>query len=240
MKTEKKFGALRALNRTDTSLDLCIYGDIVPTEDTKRTFEDVTPAQMKDFLEYAGNRELDIYINSVGGDAYAGFGIYNMLKAYPQKKRVHIEGVAGSISSVIAFAGDEIYMPTNSSLMIHTAWGIYAGNSQELQKVVEFLNRLDNMIADIYVSKVKANSITKEKIFEMMQAETWLLGTEAAKIFNIIEIDPLQVYAMIDDVNKFKNIPAEIKNVISAKNRADDEKIKLEKAKLNLLLITEG
>ncbi|WP_270445751.1 head maturation protease, ClpP-related [Fusobacterium varium] len=240
MKTEKKFGALRALNRTDTSLDLCIYGDIVPTEDTKRTFEDVTPAQMKDFLEYAGNRELDIYINSVGGDAYAGFGIYNMLKAYPQKKRVHIEGVAGSISSVIAFAGDEIYMPTNSSLMIHTAWGIYAGNSQELQKVVEFLNRLDNMIADIYVSKVKANSITKEKIFEMMQAETWLSGTEAAKIFNIIEIDPLQVYAMIDDVNKFKNIPAEIKNVISAKNRADDEKIKLEKAKLNLLLITEG
>lgn len=240
MKTEKKFGALRALNRTDTSLDLCIYGDIVPTEDTKRTFEDVTPAQMKDFLEYAGNRELDIYINSVGGDAYAGFGIYNMLKAYPQKKRVHIEGVAGSISSVIAFAGDEIYMPTNSSLMIHTAWGIYAGNSQELQKVVEFLNRLDNMIADIYVSKVKANSITKEKIFEMMQAETWLSGTEAAKIFNITEIDPLQVYAMIDDVNKFKNIPAEIKNVISAKNRADDEKIKLEKAKLNLLLITEG
>ena len=42
MKTERKFGALRALNRTDTSLDLCIYGDIVPTEDAKRTFEDIS------------------------------------------------------------------------------------------------------------------------------------------------------------------------------------------------------
>lgn len=240
MKTERKFGALRALNRTDVSLDLCIYGDIVPTEDAKSTFEDISPAQMKDFLEYAGNRELNIYINSVGGDAYAGFSIYNMLKAYPNKKRVYVEGVAGSISSVIAFAGDEIYMPVNSSLMIHTAWGKYAGNSQELQKVVEFLDRLDNMIADIYVSKARDNNITKEQIFEMMRAETWLSGTEAVKYFDIIETEPMQVYAMINDVSKFKNIPDEIKKSLSAKNKAEDKKLKLEKAKLKLLLTLEG
>ncbi len=98
MKNEKKFGALKALNRTDTTLELCIYGDIVGTEQEKSTFEDVTPLQMKEFLEYAGNRELDIYINSIGGDAYAGISIYNMLKSYPQKKRVYIEGLAGSIT----------------------------------------------------------------------------------------------------------------------------------------------
>lgn len=172
MKNEKKFGALKAMNRTDTSLELCIYGDIVATEGEKRTYEDVSPIQMKDFLEYAGNRELDIYINSIGGDAYAGIGIYNMLKAYPQKKRVYIEGLAGSISSVIAFVGDEIYMPANSSLMIHNAWAEYVGTAQEFEKVVDYLKRLDDMIADIYCSKIKEQKVNKEKILEMMSAET--------------------------------------------------------------------
>lgn len=238
MKIEREFGALRALNRSDTSLKLCIYGDIVSTDSEKRTFEDVTPSQMKDFLDYAGNRELDIYINSIGGDVYAGFGIYNMLKAYPQKKRVHIEGIAGSISSVIAFAGDEIYMPSNSTLMIHNAWCGTTGNSKELKKTIEFLDRLDDMIADAYVLK-SINGITKEKILEMMQAETWLTGTEATKIFNIVLTDAIQVYAMINDTQKFKNIPENVKNSLESKRKYEDEKLKLAKAKLNLLLITE-
>lgn len=237
MKIEKKFGALKAMNRTDTSLELCIYGDIVGTEQEKNTFEDVSPAQMKDFLEYAGNRELDIYINSIGGDAYAGISIYNMLKSYPQKKRVHIEGLAGSISSVIAFVGDEIYMPANSSLMIHNAWAEYVGTAQEFIKVAEYLARLDDMIADIYCSKLKPIKMNKEKILEMMSVETWLSGTEASQIFNIIVTEATNVYAMINNEKRFKHIP---KDLLRTADTNTNEKLKLEKEKLNLLLTLEG
>lgn len=236
MKTEKKFGALKAMNRTDTSLELCIYGDIVATEGEKRTYEDVSPIQMKDFLEYAGNRELDIYINSIGGDAYAGIGIYNMLKAYPQKKRVYIEGLAGSISSVIAFVGDEIYMPANSSLMIHNAWAKYVGTAQEFEKVVDYLKRLDDMIADIYCSKIREQKVNKEKILEMMSAETWLSGTEASEVFDINLTQATNVYAMINDEKRFKHIPEDL---LRATDTETNEKLKLEKEKLNLLLTLE-
>lgn len=236
MKIEKKFGALKAMNRTDTSLELCIYGDIVATEGEKNTYEDISPAQMKDFLEYAGNRELDIYINSIGGDAYAGFSIYNMLKSYPQKKRVYIEGVAGSISSVIAFVGDEIYMPANSSLMIHNAWAEYIGTAHDFTKVAEYLTRLDNMIVDVYFSKVKENTVSKEQIFEMMTAETWLSGTEASEIFNINLTQATNVYAMVSNKKRFKNIP---KNLLKTDDIQVNEKLKLEKEKLNLLLMME-
>ena len=237
MKIEKKFGALKAMNRTDTSLELCIYGDIVGTEQEKNTFEDVSPAQMKDFLEYAGNRELDIYINSIGGDAYAGISIYNMLKSYPQKKRVYIEGLAGSISSVIAFVGDEIYMPANSSLMIHNAWAEYVGTAQEFIKVAEYLARLDDMIADIYCSKLKPIKMNKEKILEMMSVETWLSGTEASQIFNITVTEATNVYAMINNEKRFKHIP---KDLLRTADTNTNEKLKLEKEKLNLLLTLEG
>lgn len=236
MKNEKKFGALKAMNRTDTSLELCIYGDIVATEGEKRTYEDVSPIQMKDFLEYAGNRELDIYINSIGGDAYAGIGIYNMLKAYPQKKRVYIEGLAGSISSVIAFVGDEIYMPANSSLMIHNAWAEYVGTAQEFEKVVDYLKRLDDMIADIYCSKIKEQKVNKEKILEMMSAETWLSGTEASEVFDINLTQATNVYAMINDEKRFKHIPEDL---LRTTDTETNEKLKLEKEKLNLLLTLE-
>lgn len=236
MKTEKKFGALKAMNRTDTSLELCIYGDIVATEGEKRTYEDVSPIQMKDFLEYAGNRELDIYINSIGGDAYAGIGIYNMLKAYPQKKRVYIEGLAGSISSVIAFVGDEIYMPANSSLMIHNAWAEYVGTAQEFEKVVDYLKRLDDMIADIYCSKIREQKVNKEKILEMMSAETWLSGTEASEVFDINLTQATNVYAMINDEKRFKHIPEDL---LRTTDTETNEKLKLEKEKLNLLLTLE-
>lgn len=237
MKNEKKFGALKALNRTDTTLELCIYGDIVGTEQEKSTSEDVTPLQMKEFLEYAGNRELDIYINSIGGDAYAGISIYNMLKSYPQKKRVYIEGLAGSISSVIAFVGDEIYMPANSSLMIHNAWAEFVGTAQEFERVVDYLRRLDDMIADIYCSKLKPVKMSKEKILEMMSAETWLSGTEASEIFDIKVTQATNVYAMINNEKRFKHIP---QNLLRTSDTQANEKLKLEKEKLNLLLTMEG
>ncbi|MDY2980187.1 MAG: Clp protease ClpP [Fusobacterium sp.] len=237
IKDEKRFGSIKAMNRTDTTLEVCIYGDIVATEGERRNYEDVSPVQMKEFLEYAGNRELDIYINSIGGDAYAGIGIYNMLKAYPQKKRVYIEGLAGSISSVIAFVGDEIYMPANSSLMIHNAWAEYVGTAKEFEKVVEYLQRLDDVIADIYCSKIKNPEINKEKILEMMSAETWFSGTEASQIFNIEVTQAVNIYAMINDEKRFKHIP---KNLLRTNDTQINEKLNLEKEKLNLLLMMEG
>ena len=106
----KDFKVLKARAKADNVIEVDIYGDIIATESEQTSYEDVTPLYIKDFLAFAGNRELEININSLGGDVNAGIAIYNMLKNYKNTKRVYVQGIAGSISSVIAMAGDEIYM----------------------------------------------------------------------------------------------------------------------------------
>ena len=73
---------------------------------------------------------MNIYINSGGGSVFAGIAIYNMLKRYQGKKTVHVDALAGSIASVIAFADSDMpTIPSNAYLMIHKPWAGCEGNA---------------------------------------------------------------------------------------------------------------
>lgn len=234
-------GSLKAKNMTSSTLSMCIYGDIVALGQDREKSEDRTPTDMKEFLSYAAGRDLDLYINSIGGDVFAGIAIYNMLKAYTGKIRVYVEGIAGSIASIIAMAGDEIYIPKNSSLMIHRAWCACVGNVTAMEKAIEYLKRLDDTLADIYMTKT-LGTISKDHVIDMMMEETWLNGEEAAKVFNVTTTEEQQIYAMIEDIKNFKNVPESIKAALAKNKQREETKhsTELEKEKLNLLLMIEG
>lgn len=231
---------LKARAKGNNIVEVDIYGDIIATESEQTSYEDVTPLYIKDFLAYAGNRELDININSLGGDVNAGIAIYNMLKNYPNTKRVYIYGIAGSISSLIAMAGDEIYIADNAQIMIHRAWCVQIGNSQDMQKAVEFLNKLDDIIADVYMTKVIKKDMTRYDMLKMMTDETWLTGTEASQIFDVKLSGVKQVYAKAGDISRLKKIPDSVKAMLSNEQRENEKRLEIEKEKLNLLLITKG
>ena len=231
---------LKARAKGNNIVEVDIYGDIIATESEQTSYEDVTPLYIKDFLAFAGNRELDININSLGGDVNAGIAIYNMLKNYPNTKRVYIYGIAGSISSLIAMAGDEIYIADNAQIMIHRAWCVQIGNSQDMQKAVEFLNKLDDIIADVYMTKVIKKDMTRYDMLKMMTDETWLTGTEASQIFDVKLSGVKQVYAKAGDISRLKKIPDSVKAMLSNEQRENEKRLEIEKEKLNLLLITKG
>ena len=226
-------GSLKAKNMTTSTISMCIYGDIVAVGQDREKAEDRTPADMKEFLSYAGGRDLDLYINSIGGDVFAGIAIYNMLKAYTGKIRVYVEGIAGSIASVIAMAGDEIYIPKNSSFMIHRAWCACVGNVDAMEKAIEYLKRLDGTLADIYMTKT-IDVIDRGTIIDMMKNETWLNGEEAAKIFKVIPTEEQQIYAMIGDIGRFKNIPTSI-ITMNAQNKESEKKKHLKELEKEIL-----
>ena len=231
----KNTGYFELKNMTDTSVDLMIYGDISSSE---WWGDEVTPTQIHDLLNEAGGKDLNIYINSPGGDVFAGVAIYNMLKRYSGKKEVYVDGLAASAASIIAMAGDTINIPENAYLMIHNAWTVVWGNAKELLKEVELLENIDNTIANTYTSKA-ANDTSLETFKELMDKETWLSGNEAKTYFNVNVIDNKPVAACIDMevFNKYKHIPENLKN--SKKNKEDEKiknkKLELEKAKLKLL-----
>jgi ATP-dependent Clp protease protease subunit len=159
----------------DKRAELLLYGEI---SDTTWWGDEVTPKQFKADMDALGDvAEMDIYINSGGGDVFAGFAIYNMLKRHKAKKTVYVDGLAASIASVIAMAGDKIIMPENAMMMIHNAWTIAAGNKAEFRKIADEMEKIDGSIAGAYAARTgKAEA----DIVALMDAETWFTAQEAA------------------------------------------------------------
>lgn len=157
---------------------------------------------IKDYKE----QPINLHINCVGGDVFEGMAIYNVLKKRTQKTTVYIEGIAASMGSIIALAGDEVIMSENSLYMIHNAWGGTMGEASEMRKYADILEKLSNESADIYVKKT---GLPLEEVKEMMDKETWLNAEEALRFGFIDTIsDAVKVAAKVD-VSKFKNITSD-------------------------------
>lgn len=96
-----KFWEFKALGNAG---ELFLYGEI---SDTSWWGDEITPAQFQKELAALGDiSTLDVYINSPGGDIFAGFSLYNILNRHPAAKNVHIDGLAASAASVVAMAGE--------------------------------------------------------------------------------------------------------------------------------------
>lgn len=198
-------------NETATSADLYFYGDIVSDWWGAWQDEDQYPDAVKNFLSEHQGKDLNIYINSGGGSVFAGIAIYNMLKRHNGKKTVYVDALAGSIASVIAFAGDRVIIPSNSFLMIHKPWGSCVGNSAELRKMADDLEAVEAGMLNIYEEHLK-EGVSIDAVKEMLAAETWLNGQQAAEYFNVeIGEEKLIAAAVTEETKKFcRTIPDEV------------------------------
>lgn len=195
-----------------SSAELFFYGDIVSDEWGAWTAEDQYPMNVKNLLKEIGDSDIDIHINSCGGDVYAGFAICNMLRQTSGKKTVHVDGIAASIASVIAMAGDEIVIPSNAFLMIHKSSTIGIGNADDMRQLADTLDKLDSGIVATYMTRA-ADGVEDKKLRKLMAAETWLSGKEAAELFNNVTVtDQVSAAASINSklFAAYKNVPKEL------------------------------
>ncbi len=187
-----------------------IYGDI--TSSIYDSWEDDTcPAFIRNFIDKNKGREIHIHINSPGGSVFAGVAIYNMLKAREGKTVIYVDALAASAASVIALAGDEIYMPKGSMLMIHEPWTLCAGNSRELRAQADALDKIRESIIDIYS---ECSGQDTEYIYDLIVAETWLTAEESAALFDRVQIDEsMKACACIrgKSLDIYDDVPKELK-----------------------------
>lgn len=163
----------------------------------------------KDLRDQGDVETITLRINSPGGNVFDGNAIYNVLKQHSAKKIVHIDGLAASIASVIAMAGDEIHIADNAMMMIHNAWGVVMGFADDMRKAADMLEKVDASIATTYQ---KRTGLDIAKIKELMQAETWMNSKEALEYGFVDDItDALEVAACFD-LSKFKyrNTPKQL------------------------------
>lgn len=121
---------------------------------------------------------LRVRINSPGGSVFEGIAIANALRSHPANIVVQVDGIAASIASVIAMAGDRIEMAPNTMLMIHDASGVCLGNASDMEEMAELLDLISDNIADAYASRAGG---TREQWRERMKAETWYLPEDAVE-----------------------------------------------------------
>jgi ATP-dependent Clp protease protease subunit len=195
-------------NLTDQSADLYIYGEIVDNTDWKWDETDVMPDDvLKALNQVEGLKNLNIYINSPGGSVFAGLAIYNMLKRNKAHKTVYVDGVAASIASVIALAGDTINIPSNAFMMIHKPWTIAMGDSNFFKKVAKELDDIESGVMNIYKDNLK-DGVELETIQQMVDDETWLNGEKAADYFNVEVIESKSIAACASEfLNRYNKTP---------------------------------
>lgn len=206
MGKNKKFWNFKALD--GSTGELTLYGEI---SDVTWWGDEVTPKQFKEDLDALGDIDiLNININSPGGDVFAGQAIYSMLNRHKAYKNVYIDGLAASIASLVAMAGDKIIMPANAMMMIHSPWTFAIGNAQEFRKLADDMDKIRDSMIVAYESQ---SALTTEEITEMLDAETWLSAEDCLEYGFADEIEEAkQVAACVDEkyFARYLNIPKDL------------------------------
>lgn len=127
--------------------------------------------------------ELELHLNSPGGEIFDGLAIYNALKQHKANVTIYVDGLAASAASFIAQAGDEVIMARNAQMMIHDGIAFAYGNEQDMLDTAKILSDLSNNIADIYAYRAgkRGFDTTLEEFRALMREEVWYNGKEAVE-----------------------------------------------------------
>jgi ATP-dependent protease ClpP protease subunit len=154
------------------------------------------PQMMRESLAAANGQPVTVRLNSQGGNVIDGLACYNLLKQYPGEKTVVIDGMALSIASVIAMAGDRIEIAENSWMMIHNPNNEAAGDGDAMRDMAALLDGMRDQLANTYAAK---SGKTPDECRALMAAETWMTGPQAVEAgFADTVTAPLAVAATFD------------------------------------------
>ncbi|WAH38612.1 head maturation protease, ClpP-related [Alicyclobacillus dauci] len=215
-KHHKKFWSFRNDAATGSG-ELYLYGII---ESETWWGDEITPNQFQADLNALGNvSQIDVYINSDGGDVFAGQAILSMLKRHPANVTVHIDGLAASIASVIAMAGDQVLMPRNAMMMVHNPWSFAFGNAADFRKLADDLDQIRESLIAAYQDKT---GMDRDQLVALLDAETWLTADEAVQMGFADEIEQskqisasvrngrLLVNGQEMDLSRYRNVPRKV------------------------------
>ena len=229
----------------DKNAELMLYGDIAESfwGDT------ISAKEVTEYLADLDVENINVYINSNGGVVDTAIAINNALRRHKAKVTVNIDGIAASAATLITCAGDTVRMPKNALFMIHNPSTIAMGDSEEMRKQADVLEKYKNSITETYLQKV---NIDKEKLSELMDNESWLSAEEALKygfIDEIIENADIQVVEnkvisnnMVFNMAEFKNfnVDKNIKNNGKGSEKMTREEIKNQYPDIYAEIINEG
>ncbi|MCD6706838.1 MAG: Clp protease ClpP [Thiobacillus sp.] len=119
---------------------------------------------------------IEVAINSRGGEVDHALSIFNFLKNHPAKVNMRVDGVAMSAASIILMAGDDIAMPANAILMIHSPSSFALGNAADLRQAADVLDTFESALLETYQAR---SGKTVDELKTMLDDETFMTAKEA-------------------------------------------------------------
>jgi ATP-dependent Clp protease protease subunit len=198
-------GGYRFSARSSDRAEVYLYGQI-----GESWFGDgISAKRFADDLKAVPNvKTIDVRINSEGGDVFDGKAIYTLLLQHKANVVVWVDGLAASAASFIAMAGNEINISEGGFMMVHNAWTVAAGNSEDLRRTADLLESVSTSIRDTYTARTKRST---DEVQNWMDAETWFTGAQAVEFgFADKMVENLKAAASVRDPGRFKNCPTEL------------------------------
>jgi ATP-dependent protease ClpP protease subunit len=147
--------------------------------------------------------DIELHINSYGGEVKEGVAIYNLLKAKQANKICHIDCFAYSVAYVIALGCDKIIMHRGSTIMLHNMWCTCSGNATQLRKAADDLDEMMAANRQIFLEKC---NLSEDELMEMLDKETILSPDEALKYGFCDEVDSQELVTAEEGANQFKQM----------------------------------
>lgn len=156
-----------------------LYDMIVADDMEAEWYGGISPLSFVKTLAEMDVELIHLRINSPGGDVFAGRVMEQAIKNVDAKVVAHIDGLAASAATYVALAADEVVMSEGSLFMIHQAWSMAWGNSEDMLQVAGLLEKIDGTLVKTYA---KVTGRSEDEILEWMKAETWFTAEEAISI----------------------------------------------------------
>src|SRR5262249_14486007 len=151
-------------------------------------------------------KNIDLRINSDGGDVFDGRAIYTKLVQHPARITARSDWSAASIASLIAMQADEIGMADGSFMMIHNAWGVAIADSAEMRRMSDLLDSVSETLVGTYAARSKQSRADVQK---WMDEETWMTAQEAVdRGFADVVDGAMKMAACVHNHGLFRKVPA--------------------------------
>lgn len=209
--------------KTDKNVSLSFYGPIMDGYDDSKTFDETKVAKALSAID--PNDNLDIQLNSPGGDVYSALAINGILAKHKGKITIHVNGLAASAATLItSLPNAKTVISKGSLMMIHNPMSCAYGNAAELSKEVTILEKCASSMRSIYMDKTH---LPENEIKQIMDDETWFTAEEAVAKNFADELDastqvtaclkPNHILAIAGCEWDLKNLPEPSKEILMAK-----------------------
>lgn len=201
-----------AMEVSATKANVTIFGDITSWPWLE---SDVSSYNLRQELEGLDVDEIEVHINSYGGEVAEALAITNTLGRHKAKVTTYVDGFACSAATIIFMAGDRRVMSSLGNFLVHPAWSWASGNAADLRKEADNLDAITEQSITAYMRGITKS---REELIDLMAEERFLTPEETLEWGFATEIE---------DTLEGENPTQSVATLINEKLRRPEETVTL-------------